>query len=414
MQKNLIILFVLFSITSYSYSQDSYIIKLSGDTVRGVVRIREKVKNPSRVYYSPSKGKTEEFYTPFQVKGFFDGGDSYESALVRIDKNSDGTALVSSPEFSFYQDSVFLKILVRGPKSLFYLRDREGREHFYIWRDDKYELLLYKTYLKTDQDNKTYSVGVKTYINQLSTYLSDDPSLQKKIINTEFAYNKLVDLFNKYYSSSKTTPAIAAAKLKTKFEVSVIGGMSNTKTNLSGGQYEITESNSASTDFTGGISGDLHLPGRLNLISINNDLLYNSYDTRIKLRSNSTDYYVSEESRIVASYIKLYTLARYRIKINRSFIFLNAGLSHGIALDIKHTIARETFLNGNVISKTDENGISDDDTRKIEQGFLVGAGGRIKRLSLELRYERGNGISAITNFRSTNNRMMLLAGYSLF
>jgi len=276
------------------------------------------------------------------------------------------------------------------------------------------KLLLYKTSLKTDQDNKTYSVGVKTYINQLSTYLSDDPSLQKKIINTEFAYNKLVDLFNKYYSSSKTTPAIAAAKLKTKFEVSVIGGMSNTKTNLSGGQYEITESNSASTDFTGGISGDLHLPGRLNLISLNNDLLYNSYDTRIKLRSNSTDYYVSEESRIVASYIKLYTLARYRIKINRSVIFLNAGLSHGIALDIKHTIARETFLNGNVISKTDENGISDDDTRKIEQGFLVGAGGRIKRLSLELRYERGNGISAITNFRSTNNRMMLLAGYSLF
>jgi len=137
MQKNLIILFVLFSITSYSYSQDSYIIKLSGDTVRGVVRIREKVKNPSRVYYSPSKGKTEEFYTPFQVKGFFDGGDSYESALVRIDKNSDGTALVSSPEFSFYQDSVFLKILVRGPKSLFYLRDREGREHFYIWRNNK-------------------------------------------------------------------------------------------------------------------------------------------------------------------------------------------------------------------------------------------------------------------------------------
>jgi hypothetical protein len=413
MQKNILILFVSFSLASYSYSQNSYIIKLSGDTVKGFVKIREKIKNPSRVYYSQVEGSTEEIYTPFQVKGFSDGGESYESALVQIDKNSDGTALANSAEFSFYQDSVFLKVLVRGPKSLLYLRDREGREHFYIWRDGKYELLLYKTYLKTDQD-KTYSVGVKTYINQLSTYFSDNSSLQKKIVNTEFAYNKLVDLFNKYYSHSKTTPTIAGAKLKTKFEVGLIGGMSNTKTNLSGGRYNITESNSASTDFTGGISGDLHLPGRLNLISLNNDLLYNSYDTRIKLRSNSSGYYVTEESRIVASYIKLYTLARYRIRINKSFIFLNAGFSHGVALDIKHTIVRETVLNGEVIAKSDENGISDDDFRKIEQGFLMGAGGRIKRLSLEFRYERSNGISAIANFRSTNDRMMLLAGYSLF
>jgi hypothetical protein len=415
MPKNLALLILFLSIAGYNYSQDSYIIKMNGDTARGSVRIREKVKNPMRVYYSQVEGTQEESFVPFQLKGFSDGADSYESAVVQIDNYSDGTPLANSPQFSFSPDSVFLKVLVKGPKSLFYLRDREGRDHFYIWNEKKYDLLLHKTYLKTDQDNKTFSVEVKTYINQLSAYFSDKPSIQKKIANTEFTYNKLVDLFNKYYSTTGTSPTKSGERLKTKFEVSLIAGMSNTKTSLSGGEFKITESNSASTDFTGGISGDLHLPGRLNLISLNNDLLYSSYDTRVKLRSNSSNYYATEESRIVASYIKLYTLARYRIRINpSSFIFLNAGISNGLPLDIKHTIARETVLNGEVITKSDENGISDDYTRKIEQGFLMGAGGKFRKFSLELRYEKSNGISSVSNFRSSNNRLMLLAGLTLF
>ena len=108
----------------------------------------------------------------------------------------------------------------------------------------------------------------------------------------------------------------------------------------------------------------------------------------------------------------MYNQARYRFKINKAFVFLNAGLSHGLAINIEHTVVKETILNGDVVSRSNENGIKD--FRKIEEGYLFGAGGRVKKFSVEVRYERGNGISPYSHFQTANNRFMLLAGYTLF
>jgi hypothetical protein len=243
-------------------------------------------------------------------------------------------------------------------------------------------------------------------------YLADNRSIQKHIANVEFSYNKLLALFNRYYDNKNTRPVIAGSKQKARLELSAIAGASYTKTRLQGSEVTIMDHYTPSADFTGGVSADIYLPGRLNLISVSNDFLYNAYDTRASSRSNSTNYYVERESHIVASYIKMYNQVRYRFKINKSFLYLNAGLSHGLALDIRHTVVKETVLNGEVMSRENENGINE--FRKIEEGYLFGVGGRRKKLSLELRYEKGNGISPYSHFQTANDRFILLAGYSLF
>jgi hypothetical protein len=345
MKKNLaLILFLLLSGVPAAFTQQSYIVTLTGDTLIGSVRIHEKFRTAETISFNQNGNETD--YSSFQLKGFFDGNDHYEGAVVKIEKNSEGTNVEHKPTFLFYTDSVFLKVLVKGSKSLFFLRDGENRDHFYIGKDDGYELLLYKTYLRTDEDDRTYTASVKTYVEQLKSYLGDNQSIQKNIGNVEFKYNKLVDLFYRYYENKNARPIVAGSKEKARVELNAIAGASHTKTKLAGAEMTIMDQYTPSTDFTGGVSADIYLPGRLNLISVSNDFLYNSYDTRTSSRSNSTNYYVQSESHIVASYIKMYNQARYRFKINKAFVFLNAGLSHGLAINIEHTVVKETILNG--------------------------------------------------------------------
>jgi hypothetical protein len=59
-----------------------------------------------------------------------------------------------------------------------------------------------------------------------------------------------------------------------------------------------------------------------------------------------------------------------------------------------------------------EEGAAIEDARKLEQGLLLGLGGKWNRYSAELRYERGNGMSNFSGLNSLTNRFFFLLEYS--
>ena len=109
-------------------------------------------------------------------------------------------------------------------------------------------------------------------------------------------------------------------------------------------------------------------------------------------------------------YFKMNNLIRYR-KSQGSFAwFVNGGISNGISLikdnykewDIHFYSANETFT-----------GFAVDYVKKHELGVLAGAGLMYKNIGLELRYERGNGVSRHFELKSGTNRCYLLLSFKL-
>lgn len=407
-------LFTLLVNRQSAFSQNKfhpgYIIHSSGDTANGFVKLNSQIKTPSSIFFKASETSKELEYLPTAIRGFFDGESHYVAAHVIIDEPSEGTSREQVPDFTFYTNNVFLKYLVKGDKSLLYLRPDDDRDHFYISKNDTFELLLFKEYLKADEVGGTARLSVKKYVSQLMDYFRDNNSAQKAVAKTEFKYNKLVRLFNNYYTGSTSRTPVVGVEKKFRVELSALAGVSSTNAKFGGSAYENVGHNS-STNFMGGLSVDLLLAGRSSPFSFANDFLYSSYDVTISERSNNTNYYLSRKSRIAASYIKLHSLVRYRFPVRTSYLFVNAGLSGGYALSIKDSYLEERINNGTVLYKEEGRAISN--LRKIEIGYLAGAGAELNRFVVQLRFERGNGVSAFRAFSTNATRYSFIAGYKL-
>ena len=224
------IVLALTSITTSLFAQEGYIVKLNGDTVKASFKWEERLTNPSRIIAQAQNESGFREYSPVEISAFSVDNKFYEPAIVQVDKSPDGTIYAGKKDFAFYSDTTFLTRIVEGAKPLFHLYDHHGMDHFYIKNGSTYELLLYKSYTKPDEENRLVRLYVKTYIDQLKAYFSDNAQIQPKVAKTDFAYNKLVALFNNYYATGKNGEKIGGGKKnKTFVEFGVIAGVTLTK-----------------------------------------------------------------------------------------------------------------------------------------------------------------------------------------
>ncbi|MBL7698178.1 MAG: PorT family protein [Chitinophagaceae bacterium] len=372
-----------FQLVHISANSQSFIVTAQNDTIRGVVEPNFKNKNPTKIKFSGGTSTAE--YTPGMIKSFFVDEENFVS-----------------------NDSVFLKVLVQGPKSLYYLKHTDLTEQFFILDGGVFKKLLYSEYDRTDDQGKTVRVSLKTYVDQLKVYLGDNPAIENKISKVELKYNKLIDLFDSYYAGSKSKVSTRVVKQTSRVEIGVLAGVTSTIVKFANPNYTI-ESSNGSTDFTGGVSADIFLPGRFTRVSFANDLMYTSFDVTVSNRSNATDYYVVRSSRIEATYIKLYSMLRYRFPFEKSYFFLNGGMSNDYAVNIEDAFTQQTIRNG--VVEGEMTGKVVPDTRKFEVGYVLGAGAGLGKVSLQFRFEKGNGVSKFENFQTNSRRLFLLAGY---
>ncbi|MBL7737187.1 MAG: PorT family protein [Chitinophagaceae bacterium] len=394
-----------------------YLISLQGDTLNGYINYKDWTAAPKQIVFRESLNGADAVYTALSIRSFWVDGKFYAGSIVQADRTPTAVSELSySPEYNFVADTVFLEGLMVGGKSLFYYRDKDGLDHFYIQKDDGYTLLLFKKYLRDipSQNINRAIVSDNTYISQLIEYLDGCPDLQDRIKNTDYGFNSLVDLFKRYYGCRNLNVVHQRQKEKIKAAFGLLAGVSNTRLSFSSDMnssfdYLTKASYPSSYSFTGGISLDLILPRNKGKWSINNDLLYSSFTTNGNWEEyRSAESYTKSETSFAFSHIKLMTMVRYRFDIGKAPLYINGGITNGLGKEKKNYRRTETKTYS---TPTISESKALTSVRTYEQGLVLGLGTAIDKFSGELRYETANGISSIIALKSSLNRFSLLLGY---
>jgi len=390
-----------------------YILSLHGDTVAGYVDYRNWERNPEKIYFRESQDGSKSTFTPLDIKGFGVTDEVYESAIVETETSTVSTQYLSySSELIFKKDTAFLQAVVKGAKSLYFYKDRSGKEQFYIGQDSSYELLIYKRYLK-DNEGQAVIAENKKFIGQLTIYLHDCPSIQKKLNTADYRVNSLENVFLSYYDCIRAGMTFHKKTEKVTTAIGVLAGVSLTSLTLRSSDpyfsYLVNANYDLSVNFSGGLYFDVILPRNQGKWSICNELIWSSYKV-----NGQVDDFVNENKYTITyttlgySYLKMNNMVRFRYPVGKLSLFINAGISNGYAIIEINQKKQESKLYTQIRI---EEGKALSDSRRYELGVVAGVGAAIGRFSFEARYERGNGMSTYSALNSSTNRIYFLLGF---
>lgn len=393
--------------------KSGYIIRLNGDTLRGYIDYRSWERNPDIISFKEKMDKTHSLLTPLTIKRFSVSDELYESAIIETDANPDiSNDLQQNNETVIKIDTTFLQTMVNGPKSLYYYKNKLDKIQFYIRQNDAFVLLTHKELLTKDEKGNSLITENKRYLGQLNFYLQDCPNIQSKLSETSYNKGSLESLFNYYYNNSNSKIQFQKKAEGLGTELGIIAGPSFTSLTFhySPSYVALTSTNfSKSINFSAGVYLDLLLPRNLKNWSLCNELFFTSYNV-----NGSYHYDPAVPGNAVAyatfgySYLKLNNIIRFKYLIGNAFIYADAGISNGYAINEVNKRRFEQTIN-NTLQITYSKALNA--STKYEQGFILGLGTKIKKYSFEFRYEKAGAMSNNDNLRSLAIRYYLLLGY---
>ena len=424
------ILLLLFkSANSQENFLSGYVISPDGDSVHGYIDYRNWVTNPEKISFKKQIMNNKVVYTRNDIKGFGVANEVYERAIVEIEQSKDFTdEMDNNPELILTTDTVFLQLMIEGPKNLYCYLSKSVKNQYYIKLGSDFQLLYYKRYKQKQVINKnspvvdknfikkqnyeTLIISDNRYIDQLAAYLAECTNIGDYLEKAEYTSVNLETIYRKYYECTSSSMAFQKKTEVTKLEKRILAGASVTFLNFEGdGFIYLTEADFApSVNFSGGFALDYVFPRHFNRLSFNNELLFSTYKTS----GTYTDYTSENEYKITTStigltYLKINTMIRYAYPIGgATSIYGNAGVLYGIALASTNTATMETkFFSTETIETTK----AMQDFRNYEVSYSLGLGAKHKRYSAELRFETGNGMSDYTSLKSKTKRLYLFLGY---
>ncbi|MDP4238606.1 MAG: hypothetical protein Q8904_03930 [Bacteroidota bacterium] len=413
-------LFVLFGLifSLFVFSQENfipgYIIQQNGDTVKGLINYLNWEKNPNQISFKETKSSNIKEYKPLEIIAFSVLDETYKSAIVKVDQSNIKYGISSDPEFEFRTDTAFVLTIIQGSKSLYYYCDRNRQHNFYIYNNSNYELLEFKEFNRIHEGHLFHEMNNR-YIGQLILYFQDCHIKESKFQNISYTLESIEKLFKYYYSQMKPEVVSVKKKEKTKVEVGVIGGICMTgivftsASELSAFDYITKVKFDKDLSLTGGVFLNIVLPRNKGKWSLYNELLYNSYSfDGFYSDFNNSNYYQNKTYKLGYYYLKMNNMIRFKFPVGKFQGFANAGFSNGFVFkEVNRDIVETKFYSDHTIV---ENKVLEE-TRKHEQGLLFGFGLIHKRISAEIRYEAGTGISEYTYLGCVTNRYNLILGY---
>lgn len=411
-----IILIVVFNVNNL-YSQPNfktgYVIDNHKDTIRGFIDYRNWNITPEEIVFKSVSDSTVTIYTPGNVQGFNVEGERYLSEIVTIDESPfRDNELSESAMPQNRTDSVFLQILIDGPLSLYYLKDRNARVHFFIGKNGICETLFRHSYFSYAGGAKQIKTDEK-YKGQLVVYFQDCPSIQKKIYSVTYSKKDLINLFKEYYEYTQNKILYQSGSEKIKSEFGFFAGLCQANLKFIGSddfKSIINAGYPSSSNITFGGFYNIILPRTKSRWSINNELMFESYKVKGFFMEYFQDLniYTESYSSIGCSYIALNNFLKYKHPVNKMFLFIEGGISNGIAIS-KTNYMKEVE---HIYSATNTHEyLALANPRKIETGYILGLGSNFRNFSCELRIEKSNGMSTYMRLASPVLRYYLILGY---
>jgi hypothetical protein len=380
-----------------------YIINTHKDTVQGLIDYRNWERNPDIISFKSGSEDAEKYYLPTGIREFVVADEIYVSAIVdKMDLENFSGLLQYDASIKLKKDTVFLQTLVSGGKDLYYLKDKDGVEQYYIHSDTSYQLLKYKKYLKEKDGGISY-VENKSYIGQLVLAFQDCSGIQDKVKDLDYSKTDLVKLFLDYHQCTHQTVRFEKKKEHLDTQIGCLLGITYTTVEAnSSTNYLKDVPLDASTNLSAGISFNFVLARNLGKWSIAEELLYTSYSTG----GHYDDALNPATIEISVSQIKLNNMVRYKTPMGKFFVFANPGISLGIGVHSTNIRHDESIFHPPMDAPAVYS------FRSSEVGFLLGAGVGYKAFSLHLRYEISSGFSATDGLATPTKRLYVLAGYT--
>lgn len=410
--KRITITFFLFFLFQACFSQENYlsgyIISLNGDTLSGYIDYRNWENNPDNIFFKEKLSDNKSNYGPIDIKGFNVLDEMYKSAIIQTEVSSSENK--SDAELKLAIDTTFLQTIIEGEKCLYFYKNKSGKDQFYIKKDTSYEFLVYKKFIKRIE-GKTGFVENKKFLGQLSFYFQDCPEIQSKLKNTEYRKKSLENLFLFYFNCTKSEIVFHKKTESISIELGVLTGLSLTSLNFNSDNftYLVNANYNQSANLSAGLFFDVILPRNQGKWSLNNELIFTSYKVngRFDDYENENKYTITYTS-FGYSYLKVNNMLRFKYPVGSLYIYLNAGISNGFAISESNYRKKESKF------YTTERVVEDkalDESRKYEQGYIIGLGTKFKKYSFEIRYENGNGMSEYTSLNSSIIRYYFLLSY---
>lgn len=343
---SLLALSSLFTIQIYSQNdfRSGYIINLNNDTIYGLIDYNANTNNECR--FKKSENATVELYYPLDILSYRFTNDKFfiskeitikKSYLKNIFRQVD----VYNPEGKFISSQyeiegnltfpVFIECLVQGELNLYYYRDKQGIDHYFIENTNKQ-----LTDLAEEQVN-LYSGGALVnsevnhiYKGKLKSIMQDCPQLYGRVETTKLNHKDMINLtqlYNIHMSPDKKSITYTKSIKPVKLSYGVHAGISNKKSeNIY--FYVGNTMNSYSIDaLTGPLLGfelrirNLFPTFEKMTVVINADYSMFSHKQEFKLYTN---YFEPSENKVVSNVIlaSISSLNRLNMQDNSPFIEL--------------------------------------------------------------------------------------------
>jgi hypothetical protein len=407
---NVLVNLVIILSAQSNYLQ-GYVVTLGNDTLVGYIDYRNWDINPDVISFRETIQSNETRFRASQITSFHVNNETYKAARVLIEISPRQTNnLHDFQELRTMPDTVFLKAVILGPKSLYFCKNKSGIENFYIYHEGEFRLLEYKRYIKKPEQVITEN---KKYVGQLMVYLENYPEMRSKLQNVKYSYESLEKIFEAFYQYTGEEISVSEKKEKAEFNFGALSGLTITKLKFQSERDEFdfltNPEYQSSENFSAGLSLELVIPRNFRRWSIYNELLFQMYKVKglFKIMENETGYsYV--HTQFGYKFLLLNNMIRYSYPGGKRSFFINAGLLNGFAFGEINKRIDEISAFGE-INTYEYKALAD--TKKYYLGYCMGAGFKYRNYTLEARYEKGQGMSEYVYLKSSIQKYVFLLGY---
>jgi hypothetical protein len=382
--------------------EPGYVIAINGDSLKGFIKTYKWKVNPQSILFKAKLNDAAVTFKPLDIKEFGIKDRAYAGAAIEASlspnllKDLDMDAAIYTR-----LDTVFLSIIVKGEKGLYYYRDKFGRINFYITKGQKFELLKYKEFYS----QQTRIVENNTYYSQLKNYLDSCRDIESYLIKRKYRVDDLRDLFQYYYTCANLKVQYLNTPKKSRIEYGILGGYSISDMKINSSHYpEIFEIDfSKSKKFTIGGFFNIILTDKKNKLLLCNELGHsnNVYEGSYITAEKATNSAYFEMDRFMLS-----NYLQFRHENSKITLFGNIGIVNSkYSLQMNYLVINFKNYRGEMQRYE----IGNYAVAKLEQGLIAGFGVMKKNWKLEARYEIGNGFSK-NDLTTTEQRFHILLG----
>jgi hypothetical protein len=425
----LIILLLCGLISQRAQSQDNYVqgyvVTNAGERLSGWINYRNWRINPDKIAFKANAEAAPAFFTPGDISEMVVSDNVYISAVVPTEISPVVNGLLDDhPRIQTQPDTAFLRVVFQGDKNLYYRKHPSGKDNFYIQTAVGFQLLEYKRYFKTVEGLEIIAEN-KNYLRQLSAYLADCPDINAKLNFAQYNLHSLSKIFLQYHECIPGRYVVVNHYERATVHWGAVAGASLTDIKFTSPNplwfQEYTQAEYISSiQFAGGIYANISMPRKFNRWSLYNELGFTFFQT-----TGTNDRFTmidtvftfmpapfSSTSELGMLHVKLINAIRYTHQSGPVSGFAYAGISNGLGVVAKNNKLLKN-LNFPQAPPLRAPFLTEHFMRRYESALVGGIGAGYNKITLEFRFELGNGMSEVPGLRGVTRRYYLMAGYRL-